>query len=157
MDSKEQIIVSLKKENDYLKLENEFLKNEFIKLTGTYPSMTGNMMGNGNVYLPPINNFKIGMDTNNPNMNSDNSDELEKIKEENFQLKKAKETTDRQNTNLINENMILASKLNNLENVFIGSKIVRNKDGSVSNDMGEDYNMSAVIFYINLIICLGYA
>lgn len=143
MDSKEQIIVSLKRENDYLKKENEFFKNEFIKLTGSYPTMDGgSVMGyNNNVYLPNINQFKIGMDVGG---NGVTSEEVENLKEENFQLKKGKETSDRQNTNLTNENMILAAKLNNLENVFIGSSIVRNKDGSVMNDMGGDYNMSAV-------------
>lgn len=149
MDSKEQIIVSLKRENDQLKRENEFLKSEFIKMTGSYPTMDGNsMLGyNQNVYLPPINNFKIGMDVNSGNTGNVGNlqEELEKFKDENFQLKKSKEQSERQNTNLINENMILASKLNNLENVFIGSNIVRNKDGSVANDMGENYNMSAMI------------
>lgn len=145
MDSKEQIIVNLKQENDYLKRENDFLKREFMKLTGTYPNMDGLSMmayGNNNVYLPPINNFKIGMDV--PNQ-SDTNSEIDKIKEENQILKKTKETYERQNMNLINENNILAAKLNNLENVFIGSSITRNKDGTIKNDMGEDYNTSAVI------------
>jgi hypothetical protein len=142
MDSKEQIIVSLKRENDYLKNENEFLKNEFMKLTGTYPNMDGSM--NNNLYLPPLG-FKIGPDTgNNDNINHSN-EELNKLKEENLQIKKAKDTSDRQNTNLINENMILAAKLNNLENVFIGSNIIRNRDGSTTNNMGDDYSMSSVI------------
>ena len=146
MDSKEQIIVSLKRENDFLKKENEYLKTEFFKLTGSYPNMDfSSMMGlaeSSNLYLPPLNQFKIGMDVNKSH--SDINEEVERLREENNNLKKAKEVTDRQNTNLINENMIIAAKLNNLENVFIGSNIVRNRDGSVSNDLGEDYNFSAV-------------
>jgi len=147
MDSKEQIIVNLKQENDYLKRENDFLKREFMKLTGTYPNMDGLSMmgyGNNNLYLPPINNFKIGMDV--PNQ-SDTKSEIDKLKEENQILKKTKETYERQNMNLINENNILAAKLNNLENVFIGSSIIRNKDGTIKNDMGEDYNTTAVRNY----------
>jgi len=31
MDPKEQLIMSIKKENEYLKMENEFLKKEFLK------------------------------------------------------------------------------------------------------------------------------
>ncbi len=31
MDPKEQLIMSLKKENDYLRQENDFLKKEFFK------------------------------------------------------------------------------------------------------------------------------
>jgi cell division protein FtsB len=145
MDSKEQIIVSLKRENDFLKAENEFLKIEFIKLTGTFPSMKGGLNGNNeNMNLPMINSFKIGMDLDN---NHENTDEIQKLKDENIRLKKAKEVTDRQNNNLLNENMIIESKLNNLENIFIGSNILRNNDGSVANDMGENYNMSSVNFY----------
>jgi hypothetical protein len=52
---------------------------------------------------------------------------------------------ERQNVNLKNENDILTSKLNNLETVFIGSNIIRNKDGTITNDMGENYSISAVM------------
>ena len=137
MDSKEQIIVSLKRENDYLKRENEFLKSEFIKITGAYPGMEG--YNTGSVFLPPIlNNF------NGNKTEPSNNDAIIKLKEEYTQMKKTKETLERQIGNLINENMILTSKLNNLENVFIGSNILRNKDGSVTNDIGENYNSSVV-------------
>lgn len=148
MDSKEQIIINLKQENEFLKRENDFLKNEFIRLTGSYPNIDGMaMMGYGNnVYLPPINNFKIGMEIPGSNSNADLNSEIGKLKEENLMLKKTKETYERQNINLINENNILAAKLNNLENVFIGSTIVRSKDGTIKNDLGEDYNTSAVRF-----------
>jgi hypothetical protein len=138
MDSKEQMMVALKHENDFLKMENEMLKREFIRLTGGYPTID---QMSGNVIFPQINNNNH----RNGNSNSTHTDnEVEKLKEENFVLKKGKETADRQNTNLLNENMILAAKLNNLENVFIGSNIIRERDGSVSNDAGDNYNMSAV-------------
>src|SRR5690606_37539886 len=80
---------------------------------------------------------------------NENSEDSSKLKEENMILKKQKDTSERQNANLINENMILAAKLNNLENVFIGSNIIRNRDGSVMNDLGENYNISAVILENN--------
>jgi hypothetical protein len=54
MDAKEQIILSIKRENEYLKLENQFLKNEFIKLTGSFPTMDGS--GQNNSFLPLITN-----------------------------------------------------------------------------------------------------
>ncbi len=75
-----------------------------------------------------------------------NSEELEKLRDENLQLKKMKEMSDRKNINLVNENSILTAKLNNLENVFIGSSIIRNQDGSVMNDLGDNYSMSTVRF-----------
>ena len=53
MDAKEQIILSIKRENKYLKLENQFLKNEFIKLTGNVPIFDGNQ---NTSFLPIINN-----------------------------------------------------------------------------------------------------
>jgi hypothetical protein len=142
MDSKEQIIVSLKRENDYLKRENDFLKGEFIKMTGTYPNIEA-----GSLILPPIQQ-KL------PGEGGMNSEELEKLRDENIQLKKMKEMSDRQNTNLMNENSILTAKLNNLENVFIGSSTIRNQDGSVMNDLGDNYNMSTVRF--QKLMFLGY-
>jgi hypothetical protein len=57
MDAKEQIILSIKRENEYLKLENQFLKNEFIKLTGSFPTMDGNNQNNS--FLPLINNKNV--------------------------------------------------------------------------------------------------
>jgi hypothetical protein len=134
MDSKEQIIVSLKRENDYLKRENDFLKSEFIKITGSYPNIEA-----GSLILPHIHQ-KI------PGESVMNSEELEKLRDENLQLKKMKEMSDRKNINLVNENSILTAKLNNLENVFIGSSIIRNQDGSVMNDLGDNYSMSTVRF-----------
>lgn len=137
MDSKEQIVVSLKNENDFLKIENEFLKREFIRLTGSYPNI--DQMGNvSNLYLPPINN------NNQQSDSKDLEQQVDKLKEENEQLKRMREIAERQTTNLVNENSIIAAKLNNLENVFIGSNIVRNRDGTVVNDMGGDYNTAAV-------------
>jgi len=53
MDAKEQIILSIKRENEYLKQENQFLKNEFIKLTGNVPIFDSNQ---NNSFLPLINN-----------------------------------------------------------------------------------------------------
>jgi kinesin family protein 12 len=138
MDSKEQIVDGLRKENDFLKKENEFLKREFIKLTGAYPTYS---YENGNLVLPQINNNR------NNNDNKELEIELDKIKEENENLKRAKEISEIQKTNLLNENNILVAKLNNLENVFIGSKLIKNNDGTVKNDYGEDYNTSAVIYY----------
>jgi len=46
--------------------------------------------------------------------------------------------------NLSHENTILNSKLQNLENVFVGSNIIRHKDGSVSNEMEGNYSMSGL-------------
>ena len=71
--------------------------------------------------------------------------ELQKLTEENEELRKSKENFEREKMNLNNENMILNAKLNNLENIYIGSDIIRHNDGSVSNNIDPNYNLSAVL------------
>ena len=137
MDGKERGILSLKQENDYDKMENDFFKKEFIKLIGMIPSIQ-----NGGFTEEEIDSFKV----NNSSEKSEALEkEVQKLQEEVEELKKNKEVSERQNINLVNENSILNAKLTNLENVFIGSDIVRNKDGSVSNDIGENYNLSSLM------------
>lgn len=137
MDGKERGILSLKQENDYYKMENDFFKKEFIKLIGMIPSIQ-----NGGFTEEEIDSFKV----NNSSEKSEALEkEVQKLQEELEELKKNKEVSERQNINLVNENSILNAKLTNLENVFIGSDIVRNKDGSVSNDIGENYNLSSLM------------
>lgn len=137
MDGKERGILSLKQENDYYKMENDFFKKEFIKLIGMIPSIQ-----NGGFTEEEIDSFKV----NNSSEKSEALEkEVQKLQEEVEELKKNKEVSERQNINLVNENSILNAKLTNLENVFIGSDIVRNKDGSVSNNIGENYNLSSLM------------
>ena len=62
--------------------------------------------------------------------------------EENDDLRKTKDKYERQKMNLSNENMILNAKLTNLENIYIGSDIIRHTDGSVSNNIDINYNMT---------------
>jgi hypothetical protein len=143
MDSKEQIIVSLKKENEQLKRENEFLKSEFLKLTGNIPSVDG--FANQGIQYGHFANLPLIQQAKIFSQNNQTHEDYEKIKEENSELKKIKDKFERQSTNLINENAILNAKLNNLENVFVGSQIIRNSDGSITNESGQDYNMSTVI------------
>ncbi len=137
MDGKERSALNLKAENNYYKMENEFFKEQFIKLVGIIPNIQ-----NGGFTNEEIENFKVNSGFGS-NVNVD--EEVQRLNEENEELRKEKENQERQNMNLINENNILNAKLNNLENVFIGSDIVRNKDGSVYNDLGENYNLNAIM------------
>ena len=132
MDSKEGLILLLKNENQMLKMENEMLKSELLRLGGGYPTPEG-----FNMQSKKVDTDKLEKDIN-------------ELHSENAQLKKSKEQLDRQYYNIKNENDLLNVKLNNLESVFIGSNIIRHRDGSVTNDMGEDYNLSAVRFCIKL-------
>ena len=137
MDGKERSALNLKAENNYYKMENEFFKEQFIKLVGMIPNIQ-----NGGFTNEEIENFKVNSGFGS-NVNVD--EEVQRLNEENEELRKEKENQERQNMNLINENNILNAKLNNLENVFIGSDIIRNKDGSVYNDLGENYNLSTIM------------
>ena len=137
MDGKDVPVAKLKHKNNLYKLENEFLKNEFIKLIGMIPDMN-----NGGLTEKDIEGFKesqgiISDDVKNM--------ELQKLTEENEELRKSKENFEREKMNLNNENIILNAKLNNLENIYIGSDIIRHNDGSVSNAIDTNYNLSAVL------------
>jgi cell division protein FtsB len=150
MDSKEQVVLMLKNENEYLKKENEFLKAELIRLTGSYPNMDGGSMIMQQK-LPRIQSQNTNRKNDEIGKKFVNLEkEIEMLKGENNKIKKDKEIMERQNTNLKNENEILISKLNNLETVFIGSTILRNKDGTVTNDLGDNYSMSAVLKFLKL-------
>lgn len=62
-------------------------------------------------------------------------------------LKQKQLSYELQSNNMKNENIIIKAKINNLENIFIGSNIIRNKDGSTFNNMANDYNLSSVRNY----------
>jgi hypothetical protein len=137
MEGKDVPVARLKNQNNKFKLENEFLKNEFIKLLGMVPDIQG-----GGLTEDDIEKFKVSQGIISDDVKNA---ELQKLTEENEDLIKAKETYERQKMNLNNENMILNAKLNNLENIYIGSDIIRHKDGSVSNNIDTNYNLSAVL------------
>ena len=137
MEGKDVPVARLKRQNNKYKLENDFLKNEFIKLLGQIPDMQS-----GGLTEDDIEKFKVSQGIISDDVKNA---ELQKLTEENENLRKAKETNERQKMNLNNENMILNAKLNNLENIYIGSDIIRHNDGSVSNNIDTNYNLSAVL------------
>ena len=137
MDGKDVPVAKLKHKNNLYKLENDFLKNEFLKLIGIIPDMNS-----GGLTDKDIEGFKESQGIVSDDVKNM---ELEKLKEENEELRKSKENYEREKMNLNNENMILNAKLNNLENIYIGSDIIRHTDGSVSNNIDTNYNLSAVL------------
>lgn len=68
--------------------------------------------------------------------------EVIRLKQENHQLRFQKELTKRDYENVLFENHTLNSKLENLENVFIGSAIPRNKNNS---KLSTDYATSTLM------------
>ena len=137
MEGKDVPVARLKKQNNKIKLENDFLKNEFIKLLGMVPDIQAGGLTDDDIEKFKVSQGIISDDVKNA--------ELQKLTEENEDLRKAKETYERQKMNLNNENMILNAKLNNLENIYIGSDIIRHNDGSVTNNIDTNYNLSAVL------------
>jgi kinesin family protein 12 len=72
--------------------------------------------------------------------------ELQRLREENSQLRYQKELKERDFENVMFENNTLFGKLENLENVFIGSAIQR--DGLVSSSsskLSNDYTTSTLM------------
>ena len=137
MEGKDVPVARLKRQNNIYKLENEFLKNEFIKLLGQVPDYQS-----GGLTEEDIERFKVSQGIVSDEVKNE---ELRQLTEENEDLRKTKEKYERQKMNLNNENMILNAKLNNLENIYIGSDIIRHSDGSVTNNIDTNYNLSAVL------------
>ena len=137
MEGKDVPVARLKRQNNVYKLENEFLKNEFIKLLGQVPDIQS-----GGLTEQDIEMFKVSQGIISDEVKNE---ELRQLTEENEDLRKMKDRNERQKMNLNNENMILNAKLTNLENIYIGSDIIRHSDGSVSNNIDTNYNLSAVL------------
>ena len=137
MDSKERAAEGLKEENELYLEENEFLKNEFMKLLGMVPDIN-----NGGLTNEDIENYKISQGFKS---NEEIDREIERLKVENDELRKIKESQMKENKNLSDENNILNNKLINLENVFIGSEIMNNQDSGLANISDTNYNVSAIM------------
>jgi len=137
MEGKDVPVARLKKQNNIYKIENDFLKKEFIRLLGQVPDIQ-----NGGLTEEDIEKFKVSQGIVSDEVKNE---ELRSLTEENEDLRKTKEKYERQKMNLNNENMILNAKLTNLENIYIGSDIIRHNDGSVSNNIDTNYNLSAVL------------
>jgi hypothetical protein len=79
---------------------------------------------------------------------------VERLKEENAELRYQKEVKERDHLNLAFENNTLLSKLENLENIFIGMPIQRqtsdleslNSDQISTSVPSEDYRNSQVTY-----------
>ena len=137
MEGKDVPVARLKKQNNIYKIENDFLKKEFIRLLGQVPDIQS-----GGLTEEDIEKFKVSQGIVSDEVKNE---ELRSLTEENEDLRKTKEKYERQKMNLNNENMILNAKLTNLENIYIGSDIIRHNDGSVSNNIDTNYNLSAVL------------
>ena len=120
MNGNEKNALNLKNENNYIKMENEFFKEQFIKFVGVIPNMQ-----NGGFTNEEIENLKV----NNPIFSNINVDEeLQKLQEENNELRKDKENQERQNMNLINENKKIIGNDNLEENYNLSSIMLENKE-----------------------------
>lgn len=131
--------MEFEKENKFLRKENEQLKEQYKKVTGEDFDIQK--------YLDENNEEEVQILKINPKEKAKKEleDELKELKKEINLFRHNNITFDLQVNNLKNENGILNAKISNLESVFIGSNIVRNRDGSVFNNISGDYNLSSVI------------
>jgi hypothetical protein len=137
MDSKERAAEGLKEENELYVEENEFLKEQFMKLLGMVPDINS-----GGLTNEDIENYKISQGFKS---NEEIDREIERLKAENDELRKIKESQMKENKSLSDENNILNNKLINLEHVFIGSEIMNNQDSGLANISDTNYNVSAIM------------
>lgn len=70
---------------------------------------------------------------------------MQRLREENSQLRYQKELRERDFENVMFENNTLYGKLENLENVFIGSSIQRDGLSSSHSKMSQDYTTSTLL------------
>ena len=71
--------------------------------------------------------------------------EITRLREENSTLRYTKELKEREFENVMFENNTLYGKLENLENVFIGSAIARDGLSSAHSKLSQDYTTSTLM------------
>lgn len=127
-----------------MKEENEKLKQQY-KLVTKKDFILEDFL---NKDLDDLDNYAKNSDKDKDNPKVKAKLELEnniKLMRNEVELLKQKHLSyELQSNNMKNENIIIKAKINNLENIFIGSNIIRNKDGSTFNNMANDYNLSSV-------------
>ena len=138
MDQREQIIYNLTRENELLKMENQFLKEQLERSKNGLPLDIPDYMIQGNPrQLPPLKSSQKRLPSGNkmdagegPSLDmpynkilGEYEFELDRLKQENEELRNAKELAEKNYQIVMNDNNALNLKLENLENVFIGNPI----------------------------------
>ena len=138
MDGKVKNLEGLRRDNEEMKGENEFLKNQFLKVFGMVPDIANGGLNNHELEL-----IKVQMGIKD---DEEMNDKIRKLKEENDFLRNEFETQEKENKNLHKENVLLKAKVDNLENVFFGSKIMNKEEkkgivvGNEGDVDGEDFD-----------------
>lgn len=143
-NQKDESKTELMRQNKLLKEENLYLREQYKQATGLEFEMSGSPQEIKGAILPISGNTKTKPINAKDTAKKAWDDTIAKLKQDNHGLKQWKLMSERQNNNLESENSILISKLDSLEDAFVGSNIVRNRDGSVFNNIGGDYNLSSV-------------
>lgn len=157
MDEKSQNIYALTRENELLKMENKFLREQLSRAANGLPvDIPDNFQGVlGPLQLGPINGNrrqasagrklepgKNSLDIPYNKVISEFESEIARMKTINDNLKSEKEVTDKNYQIVLNDNMALHSKLENLENVFIGNPIPKG-DARVQQKLISDEYMAS--------------
>ncbi|CAD8071215.1 unnamed protein product [Paramecium sonneborni] len=167
MGEKDQIIYNLTRERDLLKMENQYLREQLQRYTNGLPIEIPNFNDkNGQKkQLPPLpsrpishnqilnsqqngfdqyvnpNNSKIDLPVNK--ILHEYQMEINKLKQENDELRNARDVSVKNYHIVMNENNALQLKLENLEQIFIGNPIT--KGDHDKSKIQEEYMSSALL------------
>eukprot|EP01017_Pseudomicrothorax_dubius_P022962 TRINITY_DN24705_c0_g1_i2.p1 TRINITY_DN24705_c0_g1~~TRINITY_DN24705_c0_g1_i2.p1 ORF type:complete len:305 (+),score=59.14 TRINITY_DN24705_c0_g1_i2:64-978(+) len=154
MDLKDQAVYNLQKENELLRLENQYLKDQLTRAVRGLPldvaiHSTPSVERNQQKQLPPLANSKKQPSDSRPLSNesvevplnklvNEFQLELSRLKKENEEMRNARETAEKNQSLLENENYTLGLKLENLEQVFIGGGHQKSEEYMASNLLVEN-------------------
>ncbi|KAM3136802.1 hypothetical protein pb186bvf_011061 [Paramecium bursaria] len=165
MGEKDQVIFNLTRERDLLKAENQYLKEQLQRVNNGLPIEMPEFNQNGGVkkkqqVLPPLPSRPI---SHNQSLNSQQNGfdqhlkqevpinkllheyqmEVNRIKQENDELRNARDVAQKNYHIVMNENNALQIKLENLEQVFIGNPITKGDQDKAK--LQEEYMSSALL------------
>ena len=159
MDEKSQNIYALTRENELLKMENKFLREQLARASnGLSIEIPDNYQGvMGPIQLGPLNAnrrqasagrklepSKNGMETPYNKVISEFESEIARLKTINDNMKTEKDVTDKNYQIVLNDNHALHTKLENLENVFIGNPIPKGDSKGQQRLISDEYMASNV-------------
>jgi len=158
-DPKSQIVLELTRENELLRMENQFLREQLQRAANGLPIEVPDHLSpqKNTKTLPPLSSDRrnassskrmgqndLGESTDyemelpvNKLMTEYNY-EITRLKNENEELRHARDLAEKNYHVLMNDNNALNLKLQNLENVFIGGPVQKGESGSKNKTKIED-------------------
>ena len=141
MDAKDQIVYNLNKEIELLKIENQYLKEQLLRVNQGKPIEFLDHLPTPNAKpksLPPLNSQQLReeppLEIPINKIITEYQFEIHRLMNENQELRTAQELVERNYCSIIADNTNIQSKLQNLEQVFLGDG-----NGGGKKKGGEEY------------------